>query len=72
MGFPVWLKGVFAAFIGGAANIFAVVITDPVAFNFGAEWRKTLVAAIAGGALAVAAYLKKSPFPENNTVVNQS
>lgn len=65
MDFPVWIKGVAVAFIGGAANTITVVIVDPVAFNFGEQWRKTLVAALVGGVLAAAAYLKQSPFPIN-------
>jgi hypothetical protein len=72
MDFPVWLKGVFAAFIGGSANITKVVITDPVSYNFDLRWRKTLAAALVGGVLAVAACLKKSPYSEKNAEVNQS
>jgi hypothetical protein len=68
MDFPVWLKGVFAAFIGGSTNIITVVITDPVSYNFDVQWRKTL----AGGVLAVAAFLKKSPYSEKKAEVNQS
>jgi len=63
MNFPNWLKGALAAFIGGGANVVTMVIVDPIAFNFGEQWRKTLVAALVGGALALAGYLKQSPVP---------
>ena len=58
-----WLQGVVAALIGGAANAIAVIVVDPEHFNF-AEGLPMLgkVAAI-GAALAVAAYLKRSPLP---------
>lgn len=59
-----WLKGLFAAFIGGAANAFTATAIDPVAFNFGAEWRKTVTMALMSGVLMAAAYLKQSPLPD--------
>jgi len=58
-----WLKGLAAAFIGGGANVITVIVVDPVAFNFGAEWKKTLTAAAVGGIIAAAMYLKQSPLP---------
>jgi len=58
-----WLKGLAAAFIGGGANVITVIIVDPVAFNFGEQWQKTLTAAVVGGIIAAAAYLKQSPIP---------
>lgn len=61
-----WLKGLFAAFIGGAANVITVVIVDPVAFNFGEQWHKTATAAAVGGILAAAMYLKQSPLPSDS------
>jgi hypothetical protein len=65
MDFPIWLKGALAAFVGGSANVITMVIVDPIAFNFGEQWRKTLVAALVGGALALAGYLKQSPVPNS-------
>lgn len=62
MDFSLWLKGIAATFIGGAFNAISVIVIDPVAFNFGAQWKKTLMAAFFGGILAVSAYLKQSPF----------
>jgi hypothetical protein len=62
-----WLKGLAAAFIGGGANVITVIVVDPVAFNFGAEWKKTLTAAVVGGIIAAAMYLKQSPLPDGSS-----
>jgi hypothetical protein len=59
----VWLHGLTAAFITGAANSVAVVIIDPVAFNFGEQWKKTLGVAVVSGCIGAAAYLQRSPLP---------
>jgi hypothetical protein len=58
-----WLKGLAAAFVGGAANMITVVVVDPQAFNLGDQWKKTAIAALVGGVLAAAGYLKQSPIP---------
>lgn len=58
-----WLQGIIAAFIGGSANTMTVIIVDPQAFNFSEQWRKTLLAALVGGVIALAGYLKQSPLP---------
>ena len=67
----VWLKGLAAAAIAGAANGiitgFAAVGIDPDKFNLQAGLRATLaiagVSAIMSGVIGVAAYLKQSPLP---------
>lgn len=66
-----WLKGMFAAAIAGAANGiitgFAAVGIDPLHFNLQAGFRNTMsiaaVSAVMSGIIAVAAYLKQSPLP---------
>jgi hypothetical protein len=65
--FLLWLHGLTAAFIGAAANSITVTIVDPIAFNFGSQWRKTGLVAAVSGVLAAVAYLKKSPVPETQT-----
>lgn len=59
---PVWFKGLLAAFIGGASNVITLMIVDPVNFNL-SDWKKTGTAALVGGVLSVAMYLKSSPVP---------
>jgi len=67
----IWLKGMLAAAIAGAANGvitgFAAVGIDPAHFNLQAGFRNTLtIAAVSAGMsgiIAVAAYLKQSPMP---------
>jgi hypothetical protein len=57
-----WLKGLVAAFIGGASNVVTMMIVDPANFNL-SDWKKTGTAALVGGVLSVAMYLKSSPIP---------
>lgn len=59
MSFPTWARNVVAAFIYGAVNVITVVVIDPIAFNFGEQWKKTLVMAGVGGVLSAARYLEK-------------
>lgn len=56
-----WLKGIAAAAIGGAANSITVLIVDPANFNFNEGLGKLATVAGVGALLAVAAYLAKSP-----------
>jgi hypothetical protein len=68
----VWLKGILAAAISGAAGGvltgFAAVGIDPQHFNLqagiGATMRIGMAAAIINALIGVAAYLQKSPLPE--------
>ncbi len=72
--FELWLKGLAAAAIAGAANGvitgFAAVGIDPEHFNLQAGLRATLaiagVSALMSGMIGVAAYLKQSPLPANS------
>ena len=67
----IWLKGLLAAGIAGAANGIitgiAAVGIDPTKFNLQAGLRSTLaiagVSAIMSGIIGTAAYLKQSPLP---------
>jgi hypothetical protein len=69
-----WLKGLLAAAIAGAANGvitgFAAVGIDPAHFNLQAGLKATLgiasVSALMSGIIGVAAYLKQSPLPAND------
>ena len=68
----IWLKGVLAAAISGAAGGvltgFAAVGIDPQHFNLQTGIHATLhiaeAAAIINAVIGVAAYLQKSPLPE--------
>lgn len=67
-----WLKGALAAAVSGAAGGvltgFAAVGIDPHHFNFqtgvGATFRIAAAAALINAVIGVAAYLQKSPLPE--------
>jgi len=67
----VWLKGLFAAAISGAAGGvltgFAAVGIDPAHFNLqaglGSTFRIGVAAALINAVIGVAAYLQKSPLP---------
>ena len=70
--FHIWFKGIFAAAIsGGAGGVltgFAAVGIDPQHFNLqagiGATLRIGAAAALINAVIGVAAYLQKSPLPE--------
>ena len=67
----IWLKGLAAASISGAANGvvtgFAAIGIDPQHFNLAAGFHHTLaiggVSAALSGILGAAMYLKQSPLP---------
>jgi len=67
----IWLRGIFAAAISGAAGGvltgFAAVGIDPQHFNLaagiGATMRIGAAAALINAVIGVAAYLQKSPLP---------
>ena len=71
--FELWLKGVLAAaIIGGAGGVligFAAVGIDPQHFNLqtgmGATLRIAAAAALINSVIGVAAYLQKSPLPND-------
>jgi hypothetical protein len=58
-----WVKGLIAAFIGGAANSFSAWIIAPDVFNFN-DLHKLSELAIASGIISAALYLTKSPLPK--------
>jgi hypothetical protein len=70
----IWLKGIVAAAISGAAGGvltgFAAVGIDPQHFNLqagmGATLRIAAAAALINAVIGVAAYLQKSPLPQDN------
>jgi hypothetical protein len=69
----IWLKGILAAAISGAAGGvltgFAAVGIDPQHFNLQAGMGATLriagAAALINAVIGVAAYLQKSPLPQD-------
>jgi hypothetical protein len=71
--FELWLKGILAAAIsGGAGGVltgFAAVGIDPQHFNLqsgmGATMRIGAAAALINAIIGVAAYLQKSPLPND-------
>jgi hypothetical protein len=63
-GISVWIKGLVAAIVGGAANAITVIVVDPINFNLAEGFGKVGQVAIVGALIAAAAYLKQSPIPE--------
>lgn len=63
MDWQLWLKGLIAAVIGGAANAVTVMIVDPAAFNFSDGGHKLLTFAGVSALISAALYLKQSPLP---------
>lgn len=59
----IWLHGLFAAFIGGAATAVSCLVVEPATFNFAAGLSSTLKVAAVSGLISAAAYLKQSPLP---------
>lgn len=59
----IWLKGLIAAVIGGAANALTMVIVDPLNFNLGEGASNLLTVAATSAIVAAAMYLKQSPLP---------
>jgi hypothetical protein len=70
----IWLRGILAAAVSGAAGGvltgFAAVGIDPQHFNLqagiGATMRIGAAAALINAVIGVAAYLQKSPLPDDN------
>ena len=60
----VWLEGLLAALIGGAANAVTVIVVDPLNFNLGEGLPKLLQVVAVGAIVAAAAFLKQSPIPK--------
>jgi hypothetical protein len=58
-----WIKGLAAAAVGGAANVVTLLLVDPLRFS--GDLKATGSAAAIGALIAVAGYLKKSPLPED-------
>lgn len=61
----VWLKGLLAAAISGAANSIAVIVVDPDHFSPAAVggFKKLGLVAVTGAAVGAVMYLKQSPVP---------
>ena len=69
----IWIRGIMAAAISGASGGvltgFAAVGIDPQHFNLqaeiGATLRSGMAAAVINAVIGVAAYMQKSPLPED-------
>jgi len=59
----IWIEGLLAALIGGAANAVTVIVVDPLNFNLGEGLPKLLQVLTVGAIVAAAAFLKQSPIP---------
>jgi hypothetical protein len=68
----IWIHGLVAAFVGGAASAIssglASMVSDPAHFNLGTGFWVTTklmgITAILSGIITAAAYLKQSPVPK--------
>lgn len=58
-----WLKGLFSAIIGGAANSVTVMIVSPMEFNLTEGIGKVGAVAVVSAIVSAALYLKQSPLP---------
>ncbi len=64
-----WARSILAAAIGAVSNSIAVMVVDPIAFNFTkAGLTKVGEVALVSAIVAVAHVLQKSPLPGDNGV----
>ena len=56
-----WLRGLWSAFVGGAASAVSTTIVAPEQFNFGNGLGSMLKVALVAGCVNLAFYLKQSP-----------
>lgn len=63
MDWKVWLHGILAAGVGGAATAISTMVVDPESFNFGPGMKKVGMVAFVAALVNVAAFLKQSPIP---------
>lgn len=63
--FRIWVHGLSAACIGGAATTVGAHLADPAHIDFSAAgFHAIWKVALAGGAVLACAYLVKSPLPQ--------
>ncbi len=65
--FIVWLKGLMAAIISGAAHSIAAMIIDPAKFNFSTGLKPIGEMALVSGIIGACLYLQRSPIPGYET-----
>ena len=58
-----WLRGLFSATIGGAANGVTVMVVEPTSFNFEEGIGKLGTVILVSAIVAAAMFLKQSPLP---------
>jgi hypothetical protein len=59
----IWLRGAFAAAIGGGAHGFTAMVIKPEEFNFDFGWASLWRFTAISAGLSLALYLKQSPVP---------
>lgn len=57
----IWLKGLLAAIVGGAAISGTAALNDPTLLSSQEGWNRLGIAALSGGAVGLCGYLAKSP-----------
>ena len=68
MNWRLWLQGLGAAAVGGAATSISTMAIAPESFNFGPGMKKVGMVAFVGALISVSAYLKQSPVPGAGTI----
>jgi hypothetical protein len=61
--YRIWLRGLVAAAIGGAASSVTAMIVDPATFNIATGLPQVGQMAAVSAAVSAALYLKQSPLP---------
>ena len=59
-----WSKGLLAAFITSSSSVVAAYAIDPEHFGL-SHTKHMAIAALLGGVMGVAGYLKKAPWPDD-------
>ncbi len=69
----IWIHGLFAAVIGGAATAASAALVDSGTFNFSHAGLMALgKISLTAGAIATIAYLKQSPVPAISTTAKET
>lgn len=58
-----WVRGLYGAVIGSAANAITVMIIAPDKFNLGEQWLSLLNFVLVSSIVSAALYLKQYPLP---------
>lgn len=58
-----WLHSLIVAAVGGASTAAVQLISDPAVLFAPGGWKRIAATSLAGGLVAIVAFLKKSPVP---------